>query len=225
MSPSSRRIAPALAAASLALLLAACAGSGGASSAGSPLPTPLVTGSSTPEPTTSPTISAAPSAAPAPSEAPAPASVPTSSGAPAATSSAARCVGSDLAMEYRPDPDASGAGNGAFDLVLTNTSGTACTLAGIPGVYATDAAGNRISAVADASGPNPEGLLEVRPGAQADVRIAWHSPGAYGCSVVTSAYLVAEVLDAGDGAVRAPAAVEVCTDGTVMMDASAYTLL
>lgn len=136
-----------------------------------------------------------------------------------------RCDGSDLSMEYRADPDASGAGNGAFDLVLTNTSSSACTLAGIPGVYATDADGNRISAVAGTSGPNPDGLLDVVPGAQADIRVLWHSPGAYGCAVGTSAFLVAEVLDSDNGAVRAPASIQVCTDGTRMMDAMAYTLL
>ncbi|PPH40014.1 hypothetical protein C5C86_13325 [Rathayibacter sp. AY1E4] len=150
---------------------------------------------------------------------------PSSTGSPAADPAAARCTGSDLTMEYRPDPDASGAGNSAFDLVLTSTSSSDCALAGIPGVYATDADGNRISAVADASGPNPDAPVILVPGARADVRVAWHSPGAYGCAVGTSAFLVAEVLDAPDGAVRAPAELQVCTDGTVMMDASAYTLL
>lgn len=130
-----------------------------------------------------------------------------------------------------PPPDAeyrdgrADAGSSAFDLVLTNTGSVVCALVGIPGVYATDAGGTRISAVADASGPNPDGPVDLLPGARANVRVAWHSPGAYGCTVGTSAYLVAEVVDAADGAVRAPAELEVCTDGTVTMDASAYTLL
>lgn len=194
--------APALAAAALVLLLGGCAGSGG-TTVGSPLPTPTVTV----------TVTAAP-------EAPA-------SRAPATSpaTSSRRCQGSDLTMEYRADPEASGVGSSAFDLVLTNAGPVACELAGIPGVYATDADGTRISAVAGASGPNPDEPVDLLPGARADVRVAWHSPGAYDCPVGTSAYLVAEVLDATDGAVRAPAELQVCTDGTVMMDASAYTLL
>lgn len=206
---SHRMLAPALAAAALVLLLGGCAGSGG-TTVGSPLPTPSA---ATPTPTITVTVTAAP-------EAPA-------SRAPATSppESIRRCQGSDLAMEYRADPEASGAGSSAFDLVLTNTASVACALAGIPGVYATDADGTRISAVADASGPNPDEPIDLLPGARADVRVAWHSPDADGCPVGTSSYLVAEVVDAADGAIRAPAELKVCTDGTVMMDASAYTLL
>lgn len=208
---SSRMVAPALAAAVLALLLGGCAGTGG-TTLRSPLPTPS-TATGGPTPTVTVTVTATPEA--------------TASRAPASSPAAStrRCQGSDLALEYRPDPEASGAGSSAFDLVLTNTASVVCALVGIPGVYATDAGGTRISAVADASGPNPDGPVDLLPGARANVRVAWHSPGAYGCTVGTSAYLVAEVVDAADGAVRAPAELEVCTDGTVMMDASAYTLL
>lgn len=200
---SQRLASPGSTAAALVLLLSGCADSSGPSTVQTPLPTPTVTN----------TVAAAPQAAVTPTPEPSP------------TPSTSRCTGSDLAMEYRPDPGASGAGSSAFDLVLTNTSPSTCTLAGIPGVYATDAGGTRISAVADASGPNPPGLIKVAPGARADVRVAWHSPGAYGCTVGTSAALVAEVLDAEDGEVRAPAEPQVCTDGTVMMDAFAYTVL
>jgi hypothetical protein len=136
-----------------------------------------------------------------------------------------RCDGSDLSLEYVPDPDASGAGSSAFDLVFTNTGPSTCTLAGIPGVYATDADGVRLGHVATATGPNPEGLLPLLPAQRADVRVTWHSPGAFGCPVATSSYLVAEVVDAADTAVRAPAAIEVCTDDTAFMEATTYTLL
>ncbi|WP_170063551.1 DUF4232 domain-containing protein [Rathayibacter tritici] len=216
---SPRLAARALTAAALVLLLGGCAGGNGPSTVRTPLPTPTVSATATatatatappvPMPTVTETVTATPQAAVTPAREP----------------STSRCTGSDLTMEYRPDPGASGAGSSAFDLVLTNVSSSACTLAGIPGVYAIDASGTRISAVADASGPNPPGLIEVASGARADVRVASHSPGAYGCTVGTSAALVAEVLDADDGAVRAPAELEVCTDGTVMMDASAYRML
>ncbi|QHC55230.1 uncharacterized protein DUF4232 [Rathayibacter tanaceti] len=233
MSMSTRRIAaPVLAAASLVLLLSGCAGGGGAATSQSPLPRPSAT--RTPDVPTRTPSAAAPTAAPTPTAAPAPeqtapdappVSAPDSPDQSPAESSTPRCNGSDLAMEYRPDPEASGAGSSAFDLVLTNTASEPCTLTGIPGVYATDAGGARISAVAEASGPNPDTLIALAPGARADVRLAWHSPGANGCAAATSAYLVAEVRDAADGAVRAPAEIEVCTDGTVMMEASTYTLL
>ncbi|WP_161489681.1 DUF4232 domain-containing protein, partial [Rathayibacter tanaceti] len=48
--------------------------------------------------------------------------------------------------------------------MLTNTASEPCTLTGIPGVYATDAGGARISAVAEASGPNPRHPDRPRPG-------------------------------------------------------------
>ncbi|QHC66398.1 DUF4232 domain-containing protein [Rathayibacter sp. VKM Ac-2759] len=225
MSPILRRTAT-IAAVATALLVTGCAGRADVASSQTPLPTPTVaaTATATATPTATPETSpteASPAAAPEPSVAPEPTAAPE----PGTVPSIERCTGADLALEYRPDPDASGAGSSAFDLVFTNTTAVTCTLAGIPGVYATDADGVRLGAVAAATGPNPDGLFSLIPGGQADVRVTWHSPGAFGCPVATSAYLVAEVVDAADPAVRAPASIEVCTDGTVFMEASTYTLL
>ncbi|NQX17612.1 DUF4232 domain-containing protein [Rathayibacter sp. VKM Ac-2857] len=229
-----RGAAAALTLAAVGLLVTGCAGRAGIASTTSPLPRPSATATITPTPSVTPTATAtaaaslAPSAEPAPTTAPeTPAPAPTASQppAPAPEPETVRCVGSDLSLEYRPDPDASGAGSSAFDLVFTNTTDRACTLAGIPGVYAAGADGSRLGAVASADGPNPSGLLALAPAAQADVRVAWHSPGAFGCPTATSTFLVAEVIDAADAAVRAPAAIEVCTDSTVYLDASTYTLL
>jgi hypothetical protein len=225
-----RGAAAALTLAAVGLLVTGCAGRADIASSTSPLPRPSATATATP--TASPTATASapasivptaePTAAPtAASETPAP--LPTSSQPPAPAPepapepSTVRCVGSDL---Y-----ASGAGSSAFDLIFTNTIDRTCTLAGIPGVYAAGADGSRLGAVASADGPNPDGLLVLAPAAQADVRVGWHSPGAFGCPTATSTFLVAEVIDAADAAVRAPAAIEVCTDGTVYLDASTYTLL
>ncbi|ROQ58588.1 uncharacterized protein DUF4232 [Rathayibacter sp. PhB152] len=231
-----RGAAAALTLATVGLLVTGCAGRADIASSTSPLPRPSATATVTP--TASPTATASapasivPTAEPtaAPTAAPeTPAPLPTASQqpapAPAPEPSTVRCVGSDLSLEYRADPDASGAGSSAFDLIFTNTTDRTCTLAGIPGVYAAGADGSRLGAVASADGPNPAGLLALAPAAQADVRVAWHSPGAFGCPAATSTFLVAEVIDAADAAVRAPAAIEVCTDSTVYLDASTYTLL
>jgi hypothetical protein len=231
-----RGAAAALTLAAVGLLVTGCAGRADIASSTSPLPRPSATATVTP--TASPTATASapasivPSAGPtaAPTAAPeTPAPLPTATQPPAPAPEPApetvRCVGSDLSLEYRADPDASGAGSSAFDLIFTNTTDRTCTLAGIPGVYAAGADGGRLGAVASADGPNPDGLLALAPAAQADVRVAWHSPGAFGCPTATSTFLVAEVIDAADAAVRAPAAIEVCTDSTVYLDASTYTLL
>ncbi|MCJ1700773.1 DUF4232 domain-containing protein [Rathayibacter festucae] len=231
-----RGAAAALTLAAVGLLVTGCAGRADIASSTSPLPRPSATATVTP--TASPTATASapasivPTAEPtaAPTAAPeTPAPLPTATQPPAPAPEPApetvRCVGSDLSLEYRADPDASGAGSSAFDLIFTNTTDRTCTLAGIPGVYAAGADGGRLGAVASADGPNPDGLLALAPAAQADVRVAWHSPGAFGCPTATSTFLVAEVIDAADAAVRAPAAIEVCTDSTVYLDASTYTLL
>ncbi|TDX79495.1 uncharacterized protein DUF4232 [Rathayibacter sp. PhB151] len=229
-----RGAAAALTLAAVGLLVTGCAGRADIASSTSPLPRPSMTATATPSvtPTATAPASLAPSAEPTPTPTAAPetpAPVPTATQppapAPAPEPETVRCVGSDLSLEYRADPDASGAGSSAFDLIFTNTTDRACTLAGIPGVYAAGADGSRLGAVASADGPNPSGLLALAPAAQADVRVAWHSPGAFGCPTATSTFLVAEVIDAADAAVRAPAAIEVCTDSTVVMDASTYTLL
>ena len=226
----------ALTLAAVGLLVTGCAGRADIASSTSPLPRPsaaaTVTPTASPTATASAPASIVPSAGPtaAPTAAPeTPAPLPTATQPPAPAPEPApetvRCVGSDLSLEYRADPDASGAGSSAFDLIFTNTTDRTCTLAGIPGVYAAGADGSRLGAVASADGPNPDGLLALAPAAQADVRVAWHSPGAFGCPTATSTFLVAEVIDAADAAVRAPAAIEVCTDSTVYLDASTYTLL
>lgn len=236
-----RSSSAALAVAATLLLLAGCAGRADIASSRTPLPTPVsasptavpsATASAPPSPTPTPEAPAASPIAPSPAapapeasvpEAPAPAPVaPAPAPAPAPVE---RCHGGDLALEYLPDPEASGAGSSAFDLVFTNASPVPCTLAGIPGVYPTDADGVRIGAVAAAVGPNPGGLLTLQPAGRAEVRVVRHSPGAYGCPSAVSTRIVAEVVDDLDPAVSAPAALEVCTDGTVVLEASAYTPL
>ncbi|MBO0984705.1 DUF4232 domain-containing protein [Rathayibacter sp. SD072] len=234
-----RSSAAVLAVAASLLLVAGCAGRAEVASPRTPLPTPVsASPTATPSATPTPASTATPDATPTPEEptaspiapspaAPAPeASVPEAP-APAAPAPApvARCHGGDLSLEYLPDPEASGAGSSAFDLVFTNVSSLPCTLAGIPGVYPTDADGVRIGAVAAAVGPNPGGLLTLQPAGRAEVRVVRHSPGAYGCPSAVSARIVAEVVDDLDPAVSAPAALEVCTDGTVVLEASTYTPL
>jgi hypothetical protein len=213
------------------LLVAGCAGRADVAASRAPLPTP-VNSSTAESPTPTPAVSATavPTASPAPTESvpeavpsePAPTTAVPVEPVPAAVE---RCHGSDLALEYVPDPEASGAGSSAFDLVFTNVSAAPCALAGIPGVYPTDADGVRIGAVASSFGPNPAEPFAVQPGGRADVRVLWHSPGAYGCPSARSSRIVAEVVDDVDPAVAAPAEIEVCTDGTVMLEASTYTLL
>lgn len=218
-----------------ALLVAGCAGRADVAASRTPLPTP---GSSSlaesPNPIPSVGATAVPTESPAPTESapeavpsePAPTTAVPAEPAPALGPAAVeRCHGGDLALEYVPDPEASGAGSSAFDLVFTNVSAAPCALAGIPGVYPTDADGVRIGAVASSFGPNPAEPLTVQPGGRADVRVLWHSPGAYGCPSARSSRIVAEVVDDVDPAVAAPAEIEVCTDGTVMLEASTYTLL
>jgi len=217
------------------LLVAGCAGRADVAASRAPLPTPVSSSpANSPSPTPAIGATAAPTASSAPTESvpeavpsePAPTTAVPVEPAPAPVPAAVeRCHGSDLALEYVPDPEASGAGSSAFDLVFTNVSATPCALAGIPGVYPTDADGVRIGAVASSFGPNPTEPFTVQPGGRADVRVLWHSPGAYGCPSARSSRIVAEVVDDVDPAVAAPAEIEVCTDGTVMLEASTYTLL
>ncbi|QHC58336.1 DUF4232 domain-containing protein [Rathayibacter sp. VKM Ac-2760] len=195
-----------LSATAIALLVSGCAGGAVTASSASPAPTVTVTATETvtPTPSATPTATAQPLPSPEPST--------------------TRCLGSELSLEYQPDPDASGAGNSAFDLIFTNVDDRACTLTGVPGVYAAAPDGIQVGPPAAAE-DDPLTTIDLIPGARADVRVAWHSPGALDCEIVTSAYLVAEVLDGDDATVRAPAEIQVCADDTVYMDASSYTLL
>lgn len=197
-----RAAAATIATAAITLLVSGCAGTGDVASSASPAPTVTVTETETVTPT------------PSASEEP----------RPSPDASTTRCLGSELSLEYRPDPDASGAGNSAFDLVFTNIADAACTLTGVPGIYAAALDGLQVGPPASAQ-DDPLTTIDVIPGAQADVRVQWHSPGALDCETTTSAYLVAEVVDGDDAVVRTPAEIQVCADDTVYMDASSYTLL
>jgi hypothetical protein len=163
-----RRVAAAAALSGLAVAAAGCGSS--SSQAGQPTGTKTVTAKATPPASTAP-------------------ATPTSSATPTPTPSGPQpCPASALRA-------ALGSGNGAagstyYPLELTNTSGSACTLFGYPGVsFVTGAGGSQIGRAASRNPALSDELVTLAPGAVAHstlqvVDAANYPPGR--CHMVTA---------------------------------------
>lgn len=142
-----------------AMLLAGCGGSDG--SASSPPTGTLITTTPTPSIVTPPASPSATTTAPAPV---------TTTGAPTSTGTAPpagppQCYTSQLSASL--GQGSSGAGTQSAPLVLTNTSPTACTVNGYPGVsYVNGDAGDQVGNAAARTGPDGT-VVVLAPGASA----------------------------------------------------------
>ena len=76
-------------------------------------------------------------------------------------------------------------------VVLTNTSGAACTLYGYPGVsFVTGVGGSQVGKPATKNPAVPKAVVTLAPGAKADVLLAIHDPGAIpNCQITTVDWL------------------------------------
>ncbi len=114
-------------------------------------------------PTVTVTVTASPAAAPAGSTAGPPA--PTPSGPPGCATSV---------LQENLGPGGAAAGSSYFPIEFTNTSGSACTLYGYPGVSFVTASGSQVGAPATEDPVHPRQLVTLPPGgtAHAVLRIA-----------------------------------------------------
>ncbi len=190
------------------LVVAAGAGAALVAACGSS-PAPSTSGAA---PTVTKTVTVTPVSAQQPS--PQPSATPSGPGA---------CLASDLQASTT---DFQGAAGTFYTLlVLTNTSSTACTLYGYPGVsYVTAPGGSIIGAPA---GRNPllaDTLVSLQPGQSASALLGRADTGAYtvGCQPTAQAQWL-QVYPPGDlGAVYAQWPATVCTDpATVYMHVTA----
>jgi hypothetical protein len=76
-------------------------------------------------------------------------------------------------------------------VVLTNTSGAACTLYGYPGVsFVTGVGGSQVGKPATKNPAVPKAVVTLAPGAKADLLLAIHDPGAIpNCQITTVDWL------------------------------------
>ncbi|WBO62300.1 DUF4232 domain-containing protein [Streptomyces camelliae] len=165
---------------------------------------PPLTSSGTAAPATGGAESAAPgTSAPGSASAgtgAAPSSVPQATasqggGTTTTTAASSRCHTAQLrASVGRDDP---GAGQENFPVVLTNTSGKACTLHGYPGAAFVSASGGQL-------GPNPKResgspvTVTLRPGQSAWAGLTFSNPGISGAKTATPAALLVTPPDERD---------------------------
>ncbi len=150
----------------LVLVLAGCGGNSN----------PDVTAHSTRTPKPARTATAAPTQTQTASAAP------TESATPAAGATEApstRCTSSQLTATVHFGEGAGAAGHIEGALLLTNKSGTACTLHGYPGVSFVDAAGQQIGAAGERTGAGTIPTVTVDPGQQAGAQLQLTDLGVY----------------------------------------------
>jgi hypothetical protein len=184
MSCHSSRTALFASAASLAALLTACGSSGDASTASSGAPAPsaaAATGTGVGSPS---------------SDAPAPqGTVPAATGGVASGSAGSRCHTSQLRASL--GTDSPGAGQEHFPVVLTNTSGRTCTVAGFPGAAFIDDAGRQL-------GPDPArvadraSLITLAPRQSAWSGLSFTNPEVSGAKSAKPAWLLVTPPDERD---------------------------
>ncbi|WP_369208831.1 DUF4232 domain-containing protein, partial [Streptomyces sp. PU-14G] len=99
------------------------------------------------------------------------------------TSSAAdQCTSSDLSAKIGPNHP--GAGQENFALVLTNTSGSNCTVYGFPGFAFVDSEGDQVSVDPERNGGSGE-TIELTPGESAWAPLSFSNPEMTGVPTVT----------------------------------------
>ena len=130
----------------------------------------------------------------------------------------AKCQDEQLTLEYLARPDLSVDGASGFELVFTNTSDTACSMWGWPGLVVESADGTRIGsswAVGDDMGEP----FELEHGDAAIVLGTAPDPAAWGCEAITADHLRAYVTSDGAGpGVVGTAPIPVCADGSTVLE-------
>jgi hypothetical protein len=82
-------------------------------------------------------------------------------------------------------------------VVLTNTSSASCTLYGYPGVsFVTGLGGSQIGRPATKNALVARSLVTLKPGGKANVLLAVHDAGAYGCKIIVVHWL--KIFPPGD---------------------------
>jgi hypothetical protein len=104
----------------------------------------------------------------------APTSAPPSAGGSTPTASAGPAGCSTGALKGSLGPGSAAAGSSYYPIVFTNTSGSACTLYGYPGVSFVTASGGQVGMPATEDAVFPRQLVTLQPGgsAHAELRIA-----------------------------------------------------
>lgn len=157
----------------------------------------LLAGCGTSTPAASPATTSPSASATTPSTSPAATATPTVSPTAAASSqpvtSTAACVTSALHIVVPSGSGNAAAGSAYYPIQFSNTSGTACTLYGYPGVsFASAAGGSQIGAAATRNPTLPAKLISLSPGqtvhATLQVVDAMNYPSS-GCGLVTAHWL------------------------------------
>ncbi len=177
----SQRVALTAATLASAALLAAC-GSGGGSPSAAPTGATTATGESGggPSQTSAPSDAATPGTAVS-----SPAAV--SSGTAGGGSGTARCHTSDLSASLGGDDP--GAGQENFSVVLTNTSGRSCTVAGYPGAAFTDGAGRQLGPDPSRAAGTPK-VIVLAPGRSAWSALSFGNPQVSGARAAKPSWLL-----------------------------------
>jgi len=113
-----------------------------------------------------------------------------SAGAASVAATAQRCHTSELTV-WLGTPGNGAAGSVYYDLELSNTSNSTCTLFGFPGVSA-DNGGKQLGSAAGRSHSRPSTLVTLRPGGTSHVILQIADVGVYpqsACAPVTARFL------------------------------------
>lgn len=126
------------------------------------------------------------------------------------TSQTAACAAGDLSGVFKTIPGSAGAGQISYELVVTNTSQSDCTVTGLPTMQLLDASGNDLPTHEDAAHPGQAtaALITLQPNGSASAQ-ARFSPDVNG------------VGDAQSGACQPKAATVRVTIGSGTLDAPA----
>ncbi|UNS98104.1 DUF4232 domain-containing protein [Streptomyces tubbatahanensis] len=103
-------------------------------------------------------------------------------GAHQVSSAAGQCTSSDLSAKVGPNHP--GAGQENFALVLTNTSGSNCTVYGFPGFAFVDSDGDQVSLDPERNGDSGE-TIKLTPGGSAWAPLSFTNPEMTGVPTVT----------------------------------------
>ncbi|MGY1437055.1 DUF4232 domain-containing protein [Streptomyces reniochalinae] len=103
-------------------------------------------------------------------------------GAHRVSDSAGQCTSSDLSAKIGPNHP--GAGQENFALVLTNTSGSNCTVYGFPGFAFVDSDGDQVSLDPERNGDSGE-TIKLTPGSSAWAPLSFSNPEMTGVPTVT----------------------------------------
>ncbi|MHA7263154.1 DUF4232 domain-containing protein [Arthrobacter sp. TMN-37] len=171
----------------------------------------------------SPSSSASASASPSGEASEAPSATPSASASPSASPSpkppagdGGVCTAAVLSGALTTEPGAGAAGSAYRTLTLTNTSDTACDMAGYPGVSYVDAAGTQLGAPADRG--EPGAAFELQPGASATAVLRQANAGNYGaaCAAVPAAGLRVYPPGATDSLIL-PQEITACSASSIVL--------